>query len=92
MQVKWEKEAVGYGAGYRATMPNEVTLYVSPEQTSAFGAKPKRGTAWRAGASQWDGKSTISRFGRDEYNIRHASYKDAMRAAETIYFDAIKGE
>lgn len=76
--------------GYRADMPDEVTLVVVPNQTTGlFGAKPKRGTTWSAQASQWDGKDTISRFGRDEYGIRHKTFKDAMRAAEAIYRDAV---
>lgn len=89
MRIKWEKEQNGYGAGYRANMPNEVTLCVTPDNTTRFGSKPKRGTTWRASASQWDEATrTMSRFGRDEYSVRHASYKDAMRAAEAIYTSA----
>lgn len=76
------------GAGYRADMPNEITLFATPDYTKDFGAAPKRGTTWRAGVSHWDESTrTVSRFGRDEYGVLHKSYKDAMRAAESIYRD-----
>lgn len=79
-----------HGAGFRAAMPDAVTLVVTPEHTTGlFGAKPKRGTMWRAQASQFDGKFTVSGFGRDEYMTQHKTMKDAMRAAEAIYLDAV---
>lgn len=81
----WQRDA----AGYRADMPNEVTLFATPDYTTGFGTTPKRGTTWRAGVSQWDESTrTISRYGRDEYGTLHKSYKDAMRAAEAIYNEA----
>lgn len=73
-------------AGWRCEMPGSVTLFVVPDQTR-FG-KAKRGTQWRAGASQWDGKSTISRFGRDVYMDKQSSAEDAKRLAESVYSDA----
>lgn len=76
-------------AGYRAEMPGNITLVVSPDCATHFGTKPKRGTTWRAQASHWDERTrTISRFGRDEYNTRHPNWKSAQSAAESIYLDA----
>lgn len=80
------------GAGYRAEMADNVTLFATPEYTKDFGRTPKRGTFWRAGVSQFDGKSTISRFGRDEYHVKHKTKKDARLAAESIYRDAIESK
>lgn len=79
-----------YDAGFRCYLPNEITLVVTPDRY-AKGFKPKaaRGTGWHAQASQWDGKSTISRFGRDEYGNLQPTAKDAMRLAESIYLEAI---
>ena len=91
MTKEFDWKASEYATGFKAEMVDNVTLFVTPDQTiGLFGAKPKRGTIWRAGASQWDGKSTISRFGRDEYNVLHKTAKDAMRAAERIYRDALE--
>lgn len=85
-QFNWEPR----DAGFTATMPHNVTLVVMPDHTTGlWGAKPKRGTTWHAQASEFDGKSTVSAFGRDEYNVRHANAKAAMRAAEAIYMDAM---
>lgn len=87
MKFPWTKEN---GSTFRAEMPDNVTLIVTPDQTKGFFGDPKRGTSWHAQASQYDDKSTtISRFGRDEYNVKHKTYKDAMRAAESIYNDAL---
>lgn len=77
-------------AAYHLEMPGNVTLVASPDRTMAFGTKPARGTAWRAQASHWDEATrTMSRFGRDEYQILHKTAKDAMIAAERIYLDAV---
>lgn len=90
-QFDWQKDGA-YGAGHRATMPGEITLYVTPDRTQAFGSKPARGTTWRAGASQWDEATrTISRYGRDEYGIQYKTAKDAMAAAERIYLEVTNG-
>ncbi len=75
--------------GFRCEMPNEVTLVVTPDKyAKGFTPKPARGTMWNAQASQWDGKSTISRYGRDEYGNLQPSAKAAMRLAESIYTEA----
>jgi hypothetical protein len=80
-----------YSAGFRADMPDAVTLSASPNQTVGFIGKPKRGTTWSACVSQWDeSTSTLSRFGRDTYGVPHKTAKDAMRAAETAYLEAIE--
>jgi hypothetical protein len=82
----WESGAY---AGFRAQMPGDVTLVVTPDRTRAFGAKAARGTTWHAQASHWcEATSTMSRFGRDEYAVKHATAKDAIRAAEAIFNDA----
>lgn len=55
-------------SGYRAEMPNDVTLVVSPDRIKGFANQPARGTTWHAQASQWDEPTKcISLFGRDEY-------------------------
>ena len=78
-----------YEGGFRCEMPNEVTLVVTPDKyAKGFTPKPARGTMWNAQASQWDGKSTISRYGRDEYGNLQPSAKAAMRLAESIYTEA----
>lgn len=83
-QFDWQK----VGHGFQAAMPDEVTLVVYPDATQGFGTKAKRGTVWRAQASQWDAPTrTMSRFGRDEYGTARKTFKDAMRAAEAIYLD-----
>jgi hypothetical protein len=75
-----------HDAGFRCAMPGNITLDVFPERhAKGFVAKPARGTKWRAAASIFDGKFTISRYGRDEYMNLQASVKDAMRLAEDIY-------
>lgn len=72
--------------GFQAKMPNNVTLAVTPERyAKGLTLKPARGTKWHAQASIWDGKSTISRYGRDEYGNLQDSAKAAMRLAEDIY-------
>ena len=82
---------IAYEGGYRCEMPNDVTLVVTPDRyAKGFTPKPARGTLWHAQASQWDGKSTLSRFGRDEYGNLQASAKDAMRLAESIYLEAVE--
>lgn len=87
-QFNW----TAYEGGYRCTMANDVTLVVTPERyAKGFTPKAARGARWHAQASQWDGKSTISRFGRDEYGNTQASAKDAMRLAESIYLEAVEG-
>ena len=78
-----------HGAEYRAEMPGNITLVVAPDKTSNFGTKAKRGTTWTAQASHWNEVTrTLSRYGRDEYGVKHSSFKAAMRAAENIYNDA----
>lgn len=85
-KFNWQPNAWG---GFSAEMPNEITLVVTPERyAKGFTPKPARGTLWHAQASQWDGKSTISRYGRDEYGNMQPNAKAAMRLAESIYNDA----
>lgn len=75
--------------GFRCEMPDNVTLVVTPDRyAKGFTPKPARGTQWHAQASQWDGASTISRYGRDEYGNLQATAKDALRLAESIYLGA----
>lgn len=82
----WQNSEYG---GFRAEMPENVTLCATPDRTTGFGARPARGTTWRAQASHWcESTRTISRFGRDAYGVQHKTAKDAMRAAEQIYLDA----
>jgi hypothetical protein len=82
MKFDWQKNEMGW----KCELPGEVTLFASPNQTTHFGAKPKRGTKWRAGASVWDVTTNImSRFGQDIYNIQFDNAKDAMNRAELIY-------
>ncbi len=86
--AKYDWKPSEYG-GYRAEMPGNVTLCVSPDQTVGFAGKPKRGTTWHAQASQWDEATRcISGYGRDEYGVEHKTHRDAMRAAERIYEEA----
>ena len=89
MTVKTKFNWQPYEGGFRCEMPNEVTLVVTPDKyAKGFTPKPARGTLWNAQASQWDGKSTISRYGRDEYGNLQPSAKAAMRLAESIYTEA----
>lgn len=80
----WQKDEYG---GYQAQMPDNVTLWVSPDRyAKGFTPKPARGTKWRGGANHWDEpKRTVSRFGRDAYTELKDSAKEAMRLAEQIY-------
>lgn len=79
----------GADAGFRAEMPNNVTLVVYPDKTKNFGTKAARGTTWRGQASHWEESTrTMSRYGRDEYNVQHKTAKLAMAAVERIYLDA----
>lgn len=72
--------------GFRAEMPGNVTLVVTPERyAKGLTLKPARGTKWRAQASVWDGKSTLSRYGRDEYTNLQDSAHAAKKLAEDIY-------
>lgn len=79
----WEK----YGAGWRAEMPSNVTLYADPDRTrGVLGDKPARGTHWKAGASQWDEATrTLSRYGRDTYRDQCDDAKSAKALAEAVY-------
>ena len=73
-------------AGFRCELPNNVALNVVPERhAKCISPKAARGTKWRAQASIFDGKSTVSRYGRDEYMNLQETAKDAMRLAEDIY-------
>lgn len=74
---------------YQAKPRNNITLVVSPERYGLNGAA-KRGTKWHAQATRWhEPTRTASRFGRDVYLNLQASAKDAMRLAESIYFEEI---
>lgn len=82
MTFDWVK----YEAGFRCEMPGNITLDVFPERYGkGFTPKPARGTKWRAAASVFDGKSTVLRYGRDEYMNLQDTARDAMRLAEDIY-------
>lgn len=75
-----------YDASWRCELPGEVTLFATPNASTHFGTKPKRGTKWRAGASLWcEATHTVSRFGEDVYGIQFATAKEAMRRAELVY-------
>lgn len=87
IKFNWQPNDHG---GFSAAMPDDVTLVVTPERyAKSFTPKAARGTTWRAQASQWDGKSTLSRFGRDAYDRLQPTAQDAKRLAESIYLDAI---
>lgn len=92
MDIKfpWEKQ----GAGWRCIMPAEVTLFVSPEhlRMGRRGLQPSRGTKWHAGASIWNGKDTVSRYGRDVYLDKQEDAKAAQRLAETVYTEALNAK
>lgn len=78
-------------AGFRAEMPDNVTLYVTPDRNKW--GKPARGTTWRAGASVWNASTrTISRFGRDVYGQQVADKRAAMKLAESVYLEAVTVE
>lgn len=79
-------------AGFKAEMPDNVTLWVVPTKyAKGFDLKPARGAKWRAGCNYFDGKFTVSRFGRDAYDDLQDSAKKAMRLAEEIYREALDG-
>ena len=83
MKIEWQNCGAD---GWRATI-GDIMLYASPDQTKAF--KPKRGTTWRAGASRWEAHTaTIYRYGRDVYDVRCTTAKEAMRLAETVFNEA----
>lgn len=87
MKFKWLSNVSG---GFTCTMPGNVLLVVSPDKTRGFKPVAVRGTTWRAQVSQWaEASRTLSRFGRDEYAVQHGTKIRAMRAAESIYLDAI---
>ncbi len=84
MNIEWTQDAYSK-PGFVAHIGN-ITLGVSPDRIK-FG-KPVRGTKWRASVSIWDGKFTISRYGRDTYDNLCDSKQEAMRLAETVYNEA----
>lgn len=86
--IEWTKR--DGDASYFADMPRNVSLFVSPDRSDGFG-KPRRGTKWRYGASHWDGKHTVSRWGRDTYYDLCKSKDEAMRKAEALYRDPASG-
>jgi hypothetical protein len=86
MRIDWIPNE--YGPGFVAKM-GDVTLFASPDQTSHFGTKPKRGTRWRFGCTHWcETTRCASRYGRDAWDETCTTAKDAMRAAEHIYSEA----
>jgi hypothetical protein len=82
MRIEWKKRECG--VGFIADIGN-ITLCVTPDRTTRFGTRAARGTKWHAQCSIWDGKSTLSRYGRDTYGELCDSAKDAMRLAEAVY-------
>jgi hypothetical protein len=83
---RWAKNDQG---GYSLAMENNVTLWAMPvDYAKGFTPKAARGTKWRAGCSHWDGKSTVSRYGRDVYMQTTATAKEAMALAESVYASA----
>ena len=84
MQIFWEKWCESAGM-FRSQIGN-VTLVVTPDTyAKGLSLRPKRGTKWHAQCSQFDGKSTIMRYGRDEYGNLQDTKEDAMRLAEDIF-------
>lgn len=81
--IKWNAD----GAGFKAEMPGNVTLFAVPDRTKGlFGEKAARGTLWRAGASHWDAAtSTVSRYGRDAYGEMQADARSAKALAASVY-------
>jgi hypothetical protein len=84
MRIDWQKG----DHGCFVAKIGDITLCASPDRTMRFGTKPARGTKWHAQASIWDGKCTISRYGRDVYTQLCDSAKEAMRLAEDVYNEA----
>jgi hypothetical protein len=84
MRIDWQQSDHGC---WVAKIGN-ITLCASPDRLARFGTKPARGTKWHAQCSIWDGKYTISRYGRDVYMDLQDSAKDAMRLAEQVYNEA----
>ena len=80
MNFDWQKGE--YDAGFVAKIGN-ITLCAAPDRVKW--GKAVRGTKWRASVSIFDGKFTISRYGRDCYDQLCDTAKDAMRLAEQIY-------
>lgn len=90
MARQFDWKPVDYGRGFRAEMPDAISLNVAPNQTVAFGTKPARGTSWCVSISRYEEATrTIYRFGRDTYGIEHRTAKDAMRAAEQVYLEEV---
>lgn len=87
MKIIWERDQYN---NHVAHIDRFITLCASPVHTvtRGFETRPARGSKWRAQASIFDGKSTISRYGRDAYNELCDTAKDAMKLAETIYNEA----
>lgn len=81
MKIEWQKDEYSC---WVAKIGN-ITLCASPDRTKGFLHKPVRSTKWHAQVSIWDGKSTVSRYGRDVYMQLCDSAKDAMRLAEVVY-------
>ena len=87
MRIDWKRAE--HGAGWRADVGNNVTLFAAPCALNRRGDKAARGSTWRAGASHWDENTrTMSRFGRDSYMELCADSKEAMRLAECIWNEA----
>lgn len=81
MQIVWEKQ----DASFVATVGN-IKLAAVPNLYHRFKPKAARGAKWRAMCSSWnEATKTLSRYGRDEYDILYDSYSEAMRAAEAIF-------
>lgn len=78
-----------YEGGFRCELPDGVSLNAVPDRF-AKGLTPKaaRGAKWRACVNRWDGKSTLSRYGRDEYMNLQDSAQAAMRLAEDVFLTA----
>jgi hypothetical protein len=79
-------------AGFVCEMPNNVTLIASPRLTRSRGfrliAAPN--TAWQAQCSVWNESTrTISRFGRDAWEEKPVTAKEAKALAQLVYEEMI---
>lgn len=82
---------IAHDGGFRAVMPDNVTLVVTPERyAKGFVLKPARGTKWHAQCTHWNEPTrTASRFGRDVYSDVQPTARDARKLAETVYLEEI---
>jgi hypothetical protein len=76
--------------GFRATLPDNVTLVVTPAHYARHSLKPARFTKWHAQCTHWDERTrTATRFGRDVYSDLQPTARDARKLAEAVYLEEI---